>query len=840
MKKWKGVLSLLLVVVMTLGLAGCGGSKNNVNANEEAKKYVYRMKDIEAEGISYEMNVRDAYYRDGRIYMLATQNYWDEMMGWVLSLLSVSEEGGDLQTVEIMNTLQKNPDWQPDEFEEPVDDPEAGIDPLSSVAPWDGDESADDTDSEAGDEPTDDTDSEAGGEAADDVDSEAEPQDLDTETEEIREYSNTYISTIKMTENYIYLVVENNTYSYDANYNYIPGEDTLVLYIYDFQGEQVGELLLNGDPDTYMWVRSISADADGNVAITFEEEVWVCSAQGKLLTKIPVDTSQVYVQTTFVDREGLLNLVCYNNEWTKLTAKKYNMQTGASAGDVELLDRLTNFNIQEGVNWDFFMTNSNGIYAYNIGDEDVTQLLSYINSDIDSSNIQSVAEMGDGKLFFMYYDDEWNTRTAIATYIPPEEVQDKEAIMLACSYLSWTMRRRVIAFNKENEQYRIVVNDYSAYNTPEDYTAGITRLNNDIISGQVPDILILTNEMPIDSYIAKGVFADIGKMIEEDEELNMEDYMTNVFDAYSVNGKLYSIVPTFSVYTLMGKTADVGDTPGWTMEDLQALIEARPEASAFGRDATRIQILNWIMRFAGSRFVDSESGKCHFDTQEFIDMLEFVASFPEQFDYESEGEDFWRDYDTQYRSGKTLLMSVYVNDFDNYIYWAHGQFGEPVTLIGFPAAEGIGAVIVAENRYAIAAKSKNKEGAWEFLRYYLTEEYQMGDEMYGMPVLRAAVLEKLEKAKGRPYWEYEDGTIEYYDRTYWLGDESIIMDPLSDEEADTLLAYMESVNMPDYYDESLLNIIEEETEAFFKGDKTAAEVAEIIQSRAQVYINESR
>ena len=90
------------------------------------------------------------------------------------------------------------------------------------------------------------------------------------------------------------------------------------------------------------------------------------------------------------------------------------------------------------------------------------------------------------------------------------------------------------------------------------------------------------------------------------------------------------------------------------------------------------------MGFSGSRFVDRSSGKCHFDTQEFIDLLEFMMLFPEEFDYESEGEDYWKDYYTQYRSGKTLLMNTHFSNFDNYIYWAHGMFGEPVTMIGFP------------------------------------------------------------------------------------------------------------------------------------------------------------
>ena len=38
-----------------------------------------------------------------------------------------------------------------------------------------------------------------------------------------------------------------------------------------------------------------------------------------------------------------------------------------------------------------------------------------------------------------------------------------------------------------------------------------------------------------------------------------------------------------------------------------------------------------------------------------------------------------------------------------------------------------------------SAKSKNLDGAWEFLRYYLTQEYQdkIQEQEYNLPVLRS-------------------------------------------------------------------------------------------------------
>ena len=87
----------------------------------------------------------------------------------------------------------------------------------------------------------------------------------------------------------------------------------------------------------------------------------------------------------------------------------------------------------------------------------------------------------------------------------------------------------IIDFNKTNDKYRFTIKDYSVYNTMEDYTQGLTRLNTDIISGDVPDIMILNNQMPFNSYVAKGVFADLNEFLEKDTELKKEDLWVRKF-----------------------------------------------------------------------------------------------------------------------------------------------------------------------------------------------------------------------------------------------------------------------------------------------------------------------
>ena len=65
-------------------------------------------------------------------------------------------------------------------------------------------------------------------------------------------------------------------------------------------------------------------------------------------------------------------------------------------------------------------------------------------------------------------------------------------------------------------------------------------------------------------------------------------------------------------------------------------------------------------------------------------------------------------------------------------------------------------------------------------------------------------------------------------------------DPLSKEETAKVMDLIKSINRAANYDEELLKIVQEESAGFLEGQKSAQEVAGIIQSRAKIYINENR
>lgn len=162
-----------------------------------------------------------------------------------------------------------------------------------------------------------------------------------------------------------------------------------------------------------------------------------------------------------------------------------------------------------------------------------------------------------------------------------------------------------------------------------------------------------------------------------------------------------------------------------------------------------------------------------------------------------------------------------------------------------PGSNGNGSTFNSSSMLlAITAKSANKDGAWQFVRYFLTDEYQdiyTDINTYNFPAKLSALEKKAENAKERPYWENEEtGEKEYYDNTYWNGTESINIGVNTDEDNERMMNFIKSITATSNYDTKIQDIITEESAPYFSGQKTAAQAAEIIQNRVANYIAENR
>lgn len=598
------------------------------------------------------------------------------------------------------------------------------------------------------------------------------------------------------------------------------------------------------DETEYFYISNILPQADGGANVLSggdKYQLLTFDKDGNLVNQKPLNLDGVQnMDGIFTKADGTLMITSYDDSYVKKFISSYDPATDTLGEKTELPEALNHYSMGQGTDTDFILSDANGIYVYNLGDAEVTPLMNFVNSDLITDGMSAVIMIDTDHFVGAYYGiEDGLTKIARFTRVDPKDIPDKAVVTLGfATYLDSATRKRVVDFNKTNTQYRIVIRDYSSYSTAEDYTAGHTKLNNDIISGDMPDLLVADNRMAVDNFIAKGLVADIGSLIEKDEELSKVEFLENVFKAYSVNDKLYYVIPSFSVGTVIGKTSIVGERDGWTMADMQAVLAGMPEGTASFGEMTRDWFFNMLMQYCGNDFVDPSTGKCNFDSQEFQNVLEFAKGLPQEFDGESYDNEYWENYDSQYRENRTLLMPTSIYAIANLNYIINGYFGEPVTFIGFPKESGNGSTISADRSFILSARSKNLDGAWEFVRYYLSEDYQK--EVGGMPVRKDLFLEKAKEATQKPYY-IEDGKKVEYDETFMLKDGTELkLPPLSQEQVDEIVAFILSVDKASYYNESIYNIILEESAAFFADQKSAQEVTQIIQSRAQIYVNENR
>ncbi len=611
---------------------------------------------------------------------------------------------------------------------------------------------------------------------------------------------------------------------------------------------------VNGDD--YFYIGNFNIDNDGNIYVTCQSTLFVLDSTGKLLFKLESDVKRTDNSGSWlgnVIRTSTGKMFIYesqysyaNNEYSsKSMLKEIDVATQSFSRTVESKRSLDGVTDGAG-EYDSILVTSSGMSGYNIETDTATPIIDWMRSGFDTTTMQCSTVLSDGRILCATYVYEMSgggysyggdgMRITLLTRVAPEDVPDKKLITIACWYLDYDLRNKALEFNKNNAEYQIEIKSYM---DESDWNDAITNLNNDLIAGNIPDVLIVANSMPVSSYISKGMFADIYKFMDADEEINKEDYLQNIFEACETDGKLYSIVPSFSIQTLAGKTSLVGEKQGWTVDEFIDFVNANPDKQVF-RETTKSQFISNLLYQTINDYINYQTGVCNFNTPEFIKLLEFANTFPEEIDYETLYNDpnWYTDQQSAYRTDKVLLSDQYLNRFTTIRELEKGAFGEPITFKGYPTSDSTGSAAYANLNLAIMAKGKNTDGAWQFVRTFLQSDYQDKCE-YAFPIKNSALEIQMEKAKEKPFYMDGDKKVEY-ENTYWLGESSIDIGVNDDADNQKILNFVKSVKYMVSYDSDLEKIITEETSSFFSGQKSAAEVADIIQNRVSVYINESR
>ncbi len=586
-----------------------------------------------------------------------------------------------------------------------------------------------------------------------------------------------------------------------------------------------------------MYLSSSGSDAEGNIGLLYNQSILVMlSNTGEVLYS---GYQEGWWDKFMTLQDGTLAMIGSGSAGYVL--RPLDFAAKGFGEDIELPQSAYN-TYPGGGEYTVSYIDSSYVYGFKAETGETVQLASLINCDVNEENVSALTLTEDGGIICLLFSyDDNSAEIARLVQKDASEIPETKTLRLACNYLSQDLRRQVLDFNRANTGVRIEVIDYSQYATEDDYSAGITKLNTEIISGNVPDLFV-ADELPIEQYGAKGLLYDLYELIDSDEELSRDSFFPNILKAMETDGKLYSITSTFGIVSLVGNAEVVGEKMGWTLQEMMDVVNAHPEVQyVLDPGATKSTMLQTMLALNLGEYVDWATGECSFNGQDFIDVLNFCNMFPETYDYSSSNNE---STPALISSGRQLLATFSASDFEEFQMY-EAMFGGRLAFKGFPTSEGVGNVVVPNgSRLSISSTCEDVEAAWSFVRGMLTEEYFSEDNyyVYGYPLNKAA-FDKLEAKAMEKQYETDPETGEQVEvSTGGWGWDDFYVDiyAMNEEQAQQLEELIASVDRTYSYDKNIMDLVMEESAGFFAGTKTAEQTASLIQDRVSIYVNEQR
>ena len=464
--------------------------------------------------------------------------------------------------------------------------------------------------------------------------------------------------------------------------------------------------------------------------------------------------------------------------------------------------------------YDFCYTCGTDFYGYNLADRQADKLFNWINSGIVYDELQAVRLLEDGRASAVKYDwsyfyDSCTVNSVLINRIPAEN-DERVKLTIAAPYSGYSLWYNIIDFNAVNPDYKIELVDYSASGE-----AGNESLIRDIRGGYAADILYVDQfeEGELTELAATGAFEELYPYLQADPDLSAEDLVGPVLKACEFDGKLMYTAVDFSILSYAGLSATLGNEAKISIEDMHAarkkLVGAN--ASVFPLNGDPFIVLNDYLSSV-SDYVDFYSEEPQFDADAFATRLN-VSSLAAVRPKTENNDDYAR-----LTSGEQLLIRAEIENATE-LALIFNAVNRPLTFVGLPMEKGSGNLMNISRGYAISTGSSNKEGAWEFIRTFLMEEYQM-ENTWRLPVNLNALKASAEARIDSAYIQAE-GSAVTRDYVY-----------------NAFMKLVESAERVATYDSEILEIAKESCGAFFQGADSDYGAAEKFGTAVLEYLNQ--
>ncbi len=259
------------------------------------------------------------------------------------------------------------------------------------------------------------------------------------------------------------------------------------------------------------------------------------------------------------------------------------------------------------------------------------------------------------------------------------------------------------------------------------------KVSAQIAGGQVPDMIQVATEGQR-MFASKGLLEPLDEYIEQDQDVideyyaDMDPNLIEWNSQYgSPDGKTYYLPGEFNTMAMWCNT-DVFEAAGatlpqdgadWTWDEFKAaaqLIEQNTDAYAYYADTGYfIGVMPWLLTNGGSSLNEDWSAPT-FDSPEVQESAAFARSLVEEGLSPEPGGTF-----DQYTAFAQDKLACFGGGRWPIINIRNADAVEKTQIVKWPVSEGNGSP-VGWNGYPILKASENKEAAWTFTKFLISEE----------------------------------------------------------------------------------------------------------------------
>lgn len=605
------------------------------------------------------------------------------------------------------------------------------------------------------------------------------------------------------------------------------------LALYDKDGKEiwkkdVTDHLKDKDPESHFY---LTVDAEGNIYLLngfYHVSAWNKLGEFQFVLRSDYMTSgiaavkdNVYTYSRDTDKH-FLQKIDYNKQ-------KWEMVKGKDVPDASGFNGCI---LGGDVDGEFFVNIGNSLVTCDLKRGNSETVLSWTDYGMVAETILAWEKKGED--FHCISADESRVKLVILSPAKEGEAVEKQVVTIGEVGTHGYIESAISEFNRRSDKYTIQLVTYEG-----NALAGIKRQDLDLMAGNGPDILCMGTEK-YRKYADRGLLEELDTYFEQDEEIGKEDFLPNIVAAYERNRKIYGMTTDFAIETIAMPTKYAGDKIGVTTDEFIEIVNNIPKDKKLHPFfEEKKYIFRFLLGYSYQEFINFDDYTCDFDGEEFIEWITFINSIETGEKITDFSEVALEDY---------VLATRGISDITAYQYEKAYFKGEEITFLGYPGRSDCGSVISNSVAVGINSQSKSKEGAWEFIKFLLSEERQ--DSMLEselalsrFPVRKSTLEKGFEKAMEPEYEMDENGNqVEIPKATYLPSSkEEIKLYAATEEDIEKMRELITSVNtFSEGNGSPICEIIMEEVAAFYEGDKSAEEVAGLIQNRVETYLNETK